>query len=66
LLARYLAPTKEILRALYDSEHKIIPAEQQEEIEKGIFDPYMDNLLPTGASGSYGEYSGGTAAFKVT
>jgi len=41
---------KKILRALCDSEYKIIPAEQQGEIEKDIFDTYMGNLLPTKAS----------------
>ena len=47
------------LRALYNSEYKIIPAEQQEEIEKDIFNTYMDNLLPTKASDSYKEHSEG-------
>jgi hypothetical protein len=37
-------------RALYDSECKVTPAEQQEEIEKDIFNTCMDNLLPTKAS----------------
>ena len=55
-LARYLTPMKKTLRALYDSEDKIIPVEQQEEIEKDIFDTYVDNLLPTKASDPYGEY----------
>jgi hypothetical protein len=36
-LARYLAPMKKTLRALSDSEYKIILAEQHEEIEKDIF-----------------------------
>jgi hypothetical protein len=44
---------------LYGSEYKIIPAEQQEEIEKDIFDTYMDNLLPTKASGPHKECSEG-------
>jgi hypothetical protein len=35
---------KETLRALYDCEHKIIPAEQQEEAEKDIFDTYGQSL----------------------
>lgn len=39
-LARYLTPMKKTLRALHDSEYKIIPVEQQEEIEKDIFDTY--------------------------
>jgi hypothetical protein len=43
-LARCLAPMKETLRALYDCEHKIIPAEQQEEAEKDIFDTYGQSL----------------------
>jgi hypothetical protein len=56
-LARYLAPMKKRLRALYDSEYKILPAEQQQEVEKDIFDTYMDNLLPTKASDPYKELS---------
>ena len=47
---------KKTLRALYDSEYKVTPAEQQEEIEKDIFNTYMDNLLPTKASDLYKEY----------
>jgi hypothetical protein len=45
-LARYLTPMKKTLRALYDSEYKIIPVERQEEIEKDTFDTYMDNCPP--------------------
>jgi hypothetical protein len=41
---------KQTLRALYDSEYKSIPTEQQEEIEKDIFDTYMDELLPNKVS----------------
>jgi hypothetical protein len=50
---------KKTPRALYDSEYKIIPADQQEEIEEDIFDTYMENLLPTKASDPYREYSEG-------
>ena len=50
---------KKTLRALYDSEYKIILAEQQEEIEKDIFNTCIDNLLPTKASDPYKEYSEG-------
>jgi hypothetical protein len=38
---------KKTLRALHDSEYKIIPAEQRRETEKDTFNTYVDNLLPT-------------------